>query len=112
MELPDELEIPRITRGRDRPESSASEGGVRIVQRRRVAHVERFGAKLEADSLRDPEHFADHDVGILKSRPADWIARAVADRELRRRREGGNIEPLRGAAVRERVRIADAVGSL
>src|ERR1019366_796763 len=78
-----ELEIPWIARAGDGPESRAAKRRVRIVQRRRIRYVEHFGTELGIHALGEAEHFAQHEVGILQARPADRVARAVTDRELR-----------------------------
>ena len=65
----------------------------------------------------DAEGFPQHQIGVLQTGSANRIARAGAQRELRREGEGAGVEPLlnaaaRHAATRDDVGVAHAIGAL
>src|SRR5215471_20521971 len=107
-----EFEIARVARSNNRSEGGRSEAPVRIIERRRIGHIERFGAHVESNALRDAEYLADHEVGVLQARPAHRIAGTAADDELRGGLKCCRIEPLPRTAVGKLVGISNAVGPL
>jgi hypothetical protein len=91
--LPDELEVSRVSRTGYRPEGSIAKRTIGIVQGRGVADVKGFGPELKIQTFRQPESFAYHDIGILKARSPDGISRTVPYNELTRRRKGRLVKP-------------------
>src|SRR5882724_7930744 len=87
VDLAGEFEDAGIARAGNRTERRASKNSVGIVQRRGVRDVEHFRAKFHIHPLRNAKCLAQHQIGILKSRPANWIARTASDYKLRGGRE-------------------------
>src|SRR5262249_5778125 len=85
---------------------------VRIEERRRIRYVEALRPKLKSDPFVDAERLADHQICVLQSGSTNGIPRTTADGERARGAEGGGVEELRCARIREIVRIADPVGPL
>src|ERR1019366_3002607 len=110
--LAGKLEVPRIPRARDRSEGGAAKRAVRVVQGRSIADIKDFRPEFQIDPLRNPNHFADHQVGILESWPSHWIPRTVADAELAGGGESRLVEPFGSTASSEVVWIADAIRPL
>ena len=93
MNFSGQLHDTRIAGRRDRPEGRCADRRVRRPKRRRVRDVEDFRAQLQR--LARGERHAAHqgDVEIAIARAAHRVARARANRELRRRRKRACVEP-------------------
>src|SRR5207248_2564252 len=85
------------------------------AQVRMVQEIEDLGPELQLPRSAQAEVLEDRDVPLLLAGVVDQVARRVAERARRRRREGGRVEPEIVVApvgellVRIRVRIADEV---
>src|SRR5262249_2828569 len=104
MNFADDFEGTRIARRDDGPEGGAPGTAVRIQERWGVGHIETLDAQFKTDSFLKPERLANHQVRILKPRSSDRVTRAVPD-SAACIAEGGCVEPLPRARIREVVRI-------
>src|SRR5512144_466186 len=62
MDLRGEFEVARIAGTGNQAEGRVAEARVRIVQRRRIRHIEGFRAECKAHLLRNRKRLADHHI--------------------------------------------------
>ena len=88
-----EAPLPRLVRAikpRDKPEVSACNVSVRVGKVRVVRRVQRFGAKLKLDLLRDRERAEDTEISLEKP----WTTEVIS---------AGTSEPLRRTWIPARI---------
>jgi len=112
MNLADELKVARVAGAGYRPECSASEASIGIIQRRRVRYIENFRAELKVHGFANPKSLPDHQIRILQPGPSHRVAGTGSDSKLGRRREGGYIKVFRHTPIGKVIGIADSVRPL
>src|SRR5262252_1327162 len=79
----------------NRPGGRAADLGVRIIELRRVEHVESFGAEFQAagSALGKCEILEQRQVHLLSARSEENVASGVSERVIARRDESARVEP-------------------